>query len=101
MHKDVRDLSDEEFARHGNEVFEKRVLPQIDHPETKARHFVVIDIETGDFEMSDSERPSLDATHRLLERRPEARGRLWKRRIGSSTAYRAGIRSRSAEEKTR
>jgi hypothetical protein len=58
----------------------------------------VLDIETGDFEVSESERPSLDATHRLLERRPEARGRLWKRRVGSPTAYRAGIRSRSSED---
>jgi archaeosine-15-forming tRNA-guanine transglycosylase len=41
----VADLSDEEFARRGNEIFEKHVLPQIDDPEAKARHFVVIDIK--------------------------------------------------------
>ena len=37
---DVRELSDEEFARRGNAIFEEEVLPNIDDPEAKARHFV-------------------------------------------------------------
>ena len=50
----VQDLSDEEFAQRGNAIFEEQVLPQINDPEAKARHFVVIDIETGEYEVSES-----------------------------------------------
>ena len=93
----VQDLSDEEFARRGNAIFEEQVLPQIDDPEAKARHFVVIDIETGDYEVSDTPRTATDASQRLLDRRPEAMGRLWFRRVGSPTAHRVGGRFRPAD----
>jgi hypothetical protein len=96
----VADLSDEEFARRGNEIFEKHVLPQIDDPEAKARHFVVIDIKTGEYEVSEGPIRSTDATQRLLERCPEAKGRSWKRRVGSPTAHRIGGRFLPAGEVT-
>jgi hypothetical protein len=33
------------------EVFKEYVLPHIDNPEAKARHFVVVDVETGAYEV--------------------------------------------------
>lgn len=95
---DAEALSDEEFACRGNEIFEEHVLPHIDNPETKARHFVVIDIETGEYEVSEGLIRARDATQRLLERCPEAKGRIWTRRVGSPVAHRLGGRFLSAEE---
>ena len=102
MPEDVRDLSGEEFARRGagshatkyssgcHALFEERVRPHIDDPEAKARRFVAIDVETGDYEVSDPPRNATDASQRLLERRPEAMGRRWFRRVGSPIARRVG-----------
>ena len=95
---DVRELSDEEFARRGNAIYEEEVLPNIDDPEEKARHFVVIDIETEEYEVSDTPRTATDASQRLLDRCPEAMGRLWFRRVGSSIAHRVGGRFRRADK---
>jgi hypothetical protein len=89
---DADALSDEEFAERGNAIFEEQVLPNIDDPEAKARHFVVIDIETGEYEVSEEPIRSSDATQRLLERCPEAKGRIWIRRVGSPVAHRIGGR---------
>ena len=97
---DVRELSDEEFARRGDAIFEEQVLPNIDDPEAKARHFVVIDIETGEYEVSEGPIRASDATQRLLERCPEAKGRLWTRRVGSPVAHRMGGRFLLAGEDT-
>jgi hypothetical protein len=97
---DVRELSDEEFARRGNAIFEEEVLPNIDDPKEKARHFVVIDIETGEYEVSEGPIRASDATKRLLERCPEAKGRLWTRRVGSPVAHRMGGRFLLAGEDT-
>jgi len=91
----AQELSDEEFARRGNEIFEKDVLPHIDDPEAKARHFVVIDIETGKYEVSEGPIRARDA-----ERCPEAKGRIWTRRVGSPVAHRLGGRFLPAEEDT-
>ena len=62
---------------------------------SQARHFVVIDIKTGEYEVSEGPIRSTDATQRLLERCPEA-----KRRIGSPTAHRIGGRFLPAGEVT-
>ena len=96
----VQDLSDEEFAQRGNAIFEEQVLPQINDPEAKARHFVVIDIETGEYEVSEGPIRASDATKRLPERCPEAKGRLWTRRVGSPVAHRMGGRFLLAGEDT-
>ena len=96
MPEDVRDLSGEAFARRGNALFEECVRPHIDDPEAKARRFVAIDVETGDYEVSDPPRNATDASQRLLERRPEAMGRRWFRRVGSPIARRVGGRFRPA-----
>jgi hypothetical protein len=79
------DLSDEEFARRGDALFEERVRPHVDVEET-AHKFVAIDIETGDYAIHEDER---QATQRLLKRQPDARGRIWYRRVGSESAHRA------------
>ena len=77
-----------ELAQRGNEIFERVVRPQID-VEEKAQKFVAIDVESEDFEVDSNQRTALD---RLLERRPEARGRIFFRRVGSRFAHRIGGR---------
>ena len=53
----------------------------------RAEDFVLIDIETGDYEVDAAD---ITALHRLLARRPEAQ--VWMRRVGSRSAYRLGPR---------
>lgn len=81
------DLSDEEFARRGNAIFEERVRPNVDVDEEKHK-FVAIDIGTGEYEVDESE---VDATDRLIERHPGAEGRIWLRRVGYEHAHRLGL----------
>ena len=64
------------------------VRPEVDIDE-EARKFVVIDVETEDFEIDGDARAAFD---RLLERKPDARGRTWLRRVGSRSAYHFGGR---------
>lgn len=80
------DLSDEEFARRGNAIFERRVQPTVD-VDAEAHKFVAIDVETGAYVVDESD---VEATDRLIERRPEAEGRIWLRRVGSPDAYHFG-----------
>lgn len=81
--------SKEEFARRGEEIFERDIRAQLKG--IPARHFVLIDIETGDFEVDESE---LAAADRLRARRPN--GQVWMRRVGSRFACRFGTHRRSA-----
>ena len=83
---DVQELSDEEFARRGNAIFEEHVRPTVDM-DGEAHKFVAIDIETGEYEV---DRSDVEATDRLVERCPEAEGRIWLRRVGSPDAYHFG-----------
>lgn len=83
---DVRELSDEEFARRGNAIFEERVRPHVDEDE-EAHKFVAIDVETGAYAVHEDERT---ATKQLLKRQPEAKGRIWFRRVGSESAHHLG-----------
>jgi hypothetical protein len=85
--------SREEFARRGDEIYDRNVAPRVS-PEDRGK-FVVIDIETGDFEV---DRDELVAMDRLRDRNPDAQ--LWLRRVGFSYAYRFGglrLRTRSPE----
>jgi hypothetical protein len=75
--------SREEIAQRGDEIYERVVLPNVG-PDDEGK-FVVIDIETGDYEI---DRDEVAATDRLVERHPEAKG--WLRQIGSRYAYRFG-----------
>lgn len=80
--------SKEEFARRGDEIYDRELGPELER--TSRGKFVAIDIETGQFEVDASE---MAATDRLLARLPDAQ--IWFRRIGSRFARRFGPRSRS------
>lgn len=83
---DVRELSDEEFARRGNAMFEKHVRPNVD-VDAESHKFVAIDVETGAYAVHEDER---EATTQLLDAQPEAKGRIWFRRVGSESAHHLG-----------
>jgi hypothetical protein len=73
----------EEIARRGREVYEREIRREVE-PEHRGR-FLVLDVESGDYEIADDD---LDASERLLERRPDAL--LYGLRIGEGAAYRIG-----------
>ena len=79
--------SKEEFARRGNELYERQIRAQVE----AGNHgkIVAIDIETGAYETDASE---LAASDRLLGRLPGAQ--IWLRRIGSPYAHRFGFQPR-------
>lgn len=80
--------SKEEFARRGDEIYERDIRP---HVETGNRgKFVVIDIETGAYEIDQDE---VAASDRLLARQPDAQ--VWLRRVGSHHVRRFGPRGPS------
>lgn len=83
-----------ELAEQGNEIFERVVEPEV-NVEEEARKFVVIDVETEDFEIDHNARAAFD---RLLERQPDARGRTWLRRVGNRSAYHFGGRLEETED---
>ena len=68
--------SKEEFARRGDELYEQAICPHLT-AEDEGK-FVVIDIDTGAYEMDMDE---LAASDRLLARYPTAQ--VWLRRVGS------------------
>lgn len=76
--------SKEEFARRGDEIYERVLHPALER-ENEGR-FVAIDIETGAYEIDADE---LGASDRLLARVPDAQ--IWLRRIGSRYAHRFGF----------
>ena len=69
----------EEFARLGDAIYERDLLPKLG-VEDEGR-YAAIDIETGAFEVDADE---LAASDRLLARVPTAQ--TWLRRVGSRTA---------------
>ena len=81
--------SKEEFARRGNEIYERDVQPRLSAQD--AGRFVAIDIESGAFEIDADE---ISASHRLLARNPDAQ--IWFRLVGSSHTRRFGPRSKTA-----
>ena len=78
-----------EFASRGEAIFEKKIRPQLKNE--KKNDFVVIDIETGAFEIDADE---LTACTRLRQRIPDAQ--IWLRRVGSRYARRFGGRGSSS-----
>lgn len=78
--------SQEEFARRGDEIYERHIRPHVEAG--NEGKFVVIDIETGAYEIDADE---LVASDRLLARYPEAQ--VWLKRIGSRYARRFGARA--------
>lgn len=67
--------SKEEFARRGDEIYERAIRSHL-KPEDKGK-FVLIDIETGAYEIDDDE---IAASDRLLARYPQAQ--VWMVRAG-------------------
>jgi len=81
--------SKEEFARRGNELYEREVQPRLSAQD--AGKFVAIDIEKGAYEIDTDE---IAASHRLLARNPEAQ--IWFRWVGAPYTRRFGPRGRTA-----
>lgn len=81
--------SKEEFARRGDEIYDRDIKPHVN----QADHgkFVVIDIETGDYEI---DRNEIVAHDRLALRHPDAQ--VWLRRVGSLYARHRRFRYHSA-----
>lgn len=82
-------FSKEEFARRGDEIYDREVSPIVGSEDEGK--FVVIDIETGAHEIDQDE---LAASDRLLARVLDAQVRT--RRVGSRYARRIGCRSGSS-----
>ncbi len=79
--------SKEEFARRGDEIYERDIRQKL-KPDDKGK-FVLIDIETGEYEIDSDE---MAASNRLLARHPEAQ--VWLVRAGYRYAHRFGPRLR-------
>ena len=75
--------SKEEFARRGNEIYERDIRSRVE-----AAHqgeFVAIDIESGAYELDTDD---YAATERLLAHTPDAQ--IWLLRVGHPATYRMG-----------
>ena len=75
--------SPQEVESRGEEIYENRIRAQVEGG-NKGK-FVVIDIETGQFEIDEDD---LQATRRLLAKQPDAV--LYGLRIGYPSAYTLG-----------
>jgi hypothetical protein len=82
--------SKEEFARRGDEIYERDIVSHLG-PDDEGK-FVVIDIETGAYEIDWDE---VAASDRLLAHYPDAQ--VWLRRVGSRYAHRFGSRNKAVE----
>ena len=74
-----------EFARRGQEIYERAIRPRVEAG--NEGKFVAIDIETGAYEIDTDD---YTATERLLTREPDAQ--IWLLRVGHRAAYRIGWR---------
>ena len=75
----------EEFARRGDAIYEKDILPKLVAKDVGK--FLAIDIETGEHEIAADE---MKAGDKLLARLPEAQ--IWMVRIGYASAHSFGGR---------
>lgn len=87
-------FSKEEFARRGDEIYQRTVLPQL-KPADEGK-FVAIDIQTEAFEIDHDE---LAASDRLLAKHPNAQ--TWLKRVGSRYVRRFGPRAHSSSVVTK
>lgn len=78
-----RRYSKEEFARRGNEIYRRDIRPLVEAD--NVGKIVVIDIETGVWEMDADE---VAASKRLEARNPDAQ--IWMMRVGSPYVRRFG-----------
>ena len=77
------EYSAKEIAERGEALYRQRIAQEL--PEADRGRFLVIDIETGTYEVDDDD---LTATERVLANRPDAV--TYGLRIGQATAYRLG-----------
>ena len=84
--------SKEEFARQGDDIYTRSVLPHVTPRD--AGKYVAIDIESGAYEIDGDE---LAASDRLLARVPQAQ--VWLARVGLPYARRFGRRRVSASDR--
>jgi hypothetical protein len=77
-------LTNEEIDRRGEELYERQLRTQVDVPENAGKQ-IVIDVETGDYEIDED---GLAASRRLLQRHPGAA--LYGARIGYDAVYTLG-----------
>ena len=75
--------SKEEFARRGDDIYDRVVAPRL--KEEDLGKFVLMDIDSEDYEI---DRDEIAASDRLLARNPQAR--VWFTRAGSRYARRFG-----------
>jgi hypothetical protein len=75
--------SKEEFARRGDEIYERDICPHVEAG--NEGKFIAIDIDTGAYEIDTDE---LVASDRLMARHPDAQ--IWLMRVGSRYARRFG-----------
>jgi hypothetical protein len=73
----------EEIVQHGQEIYEKQIRTEVEAEHTCK--FLVVDIETGMYEIDTSELAAFD---RARAKHPDAA--LYLLRIGYDTAYRIG-----------
>lgn len=78
--------SKEEFARRGNDLYEKRIRAQVE--DGNDGKVVAIDVDSGQFEVAED---ALTASDRLLAKCPEAQ--TWFVRIGHPALHRFGPRN--------
>jgi hypothetical protein len=83
--------SKEEFAKRGDEIYERDIRPIVE--KGNEGKYVAIDIESGEYEMDADE---IAASDRLLARKPNAQ--IWLVQIGAPTTRRFGGRSLSASK---
>jgi hypothetical protein len=82
--------SKEEFARRGDAIYQKQILPKLTSKDVGK--YLAIDIETGEYEIARSE---MKAGDKLLARVPEAQ--IWIVRIGYDWVHTFGGRQRQQE----
>ena len=75
----------EEFARRGDAIYEKEILPKLSRKDVGK--FLAIDIETGEYEIAADE---MKAGDKLLRRLPGAQ--IWMVRIGYTATHSFGGR---------
>jgi hypothetical protein len=80
----VPDLSREEIALRGQELYQKRIRPRVETEENVGK-IISIDIHSGDYEIDDDPVKTAD---RLRARHPGAV--LWTERIGYDAVYAIG-----------
>ena len=75
----------EEFARRGDAIYQKKILPKLAAKDVGK--FLAIDIESGEYEIAGDE---MKAGDKLLARLPEAQ--IWMVRIGYAATHTFGGR---------